>query len=134
MNYPEKKVVNVAVANRNKHDLTRTHITTQDFGRIKPIECRYMVPGDTFNYKVSSFTRLLPMYAPTFGRIDHIERAFFVPMRTIFPNFYDFIRDRPTQGTNSDFVSGPFRCSMETFLKALLVVNDTVEYVADNVE
>lgn len=131
MNYPEKKQVNVAVSNRNKHDLTRTHITTQDFGRIKPIECRYMIPGDNFNYKISSFTRLLPMYAPTFGRIDHIERAFFVPMRTIFPNFYDFIRDRPTQATNTNFIAGPFRCSMETFLKALLVVNDTVQLVAD---
>lgn len=118
MNYPEKKRVNVAVANRQQHDLTRTHITTQDFGRIKPLECRYMVPGDTFNYKVSSFTRLLPMYAPTFGRIDHIQRAFFVPMRTIFPNFYDFLRDRPTQMAGNTFAAGPYRCTMLTLVSA----------------
>ena len=119
-NFPTKKQVNVAVANRNQHDLTRTHITTQDFGRIKPIECRYMVPGDNFNYKVSSFTRLLPMYAPTFGKIDHIQRAFFVPIRTIFPHFYDFLRDRPTSDGDGGYNAYPYCTSMGDLFRALL--------------
>ena len=79
MNYPSKSKVNVAVANNNKFDLSKTVVTTHDFGRAKAIECRYMVPGDKFNIKLSSFTRLLPMVSPTFGKIDTVQRAFFVP-------------------------------------------------------
>lgn len=89
--FPSKRKVNVAVSKKNTFDLTKSVMTTNDFGRIKPIECRYMVPGDTFNVKLSTFTRALPMVSPTFGKIDIINRAYFVPCRSVQPYFNEFI-------------------------------------------
>lgn len=95
MNYPSKSNVNVAASNLNKFDLSKQVVTTSDFGRIKPIECRYMVPGDKFNIKLSSFTRLAPMVSPTLGKIDCIQRAYFVPIRSMSRDFYKELSNQP---------------------------------------
>lgn len=125
MNYPTKSKVNVAVANNNKFDLTKQVVTTHDFGRVKAIECRYMVPGDKFNIKLSSFTRLLPMVSPTFGKIDTIQRAFFVPIRSLIPKFYDWVSNQPTAVLDSDGQGGVWstdsvipRTYMKSFVNA----------------
>lgn len=127
MNYPNKSKVNVAVANNSKFDLSKTVVTTHDFGRAKAIECRYMVPGDKFNVKVSSFTRLLPMVSPTFGKIDTIQRAFFVPIRALLPQFYDWVSNQPVaspinldEWQTADIIPSTY---MKSFVLALLQPN-----------
>lgn len=122
MNYPKKSKVNVAVSKNHDFDLSRQVVTTHDFGRVKPIECRYMVPGDKFNYRVSSFTRLLPMVSPTFGKIDTIQRAYFVPIRSMFPKIYDWLSNQPIpayDGTWSTDTIIP-HCTMYDFVQAFL--------------
>ena len=122
MNYPSKSKVNVAVSNNHDFDLSRQVVTTHDFGRVKPIECRYMVPGDKFNYRVSSFTRLLPMVSPTFGKIDTIQRAYFVPIRSLFSSIYDWLSNQPIEVEDGQWSSDsivPY-CTMFDFVQAFV--------------
>ena len=127
MNYPSKSKVNVAAANNHKFDLSKTVVTTHDFGRAKAIECRYMVPGDKFNIKLSSFTRLLPMVSPTFGKIDTVQRAFFVPIRSLLPQFFDWVSNQPVASAQnlSEWETGDVIPStyMKSFVLALLQPN-----------
>lgn len=81
---------------KNRFDLTHQVITTNDFGIQKPIALKYCVPGDNHKIDVNGFTRLMPMPSPTFGRIDTIVRAYFVPLRTVFPTFLEFVSMNPS--------------------------------------
>ena len=95
--FPQKRHVNVAAAAKRKFDMSHAHITTTDFGRMKPIELRYMVPGDEFNYNINSQTRVLnTMPSPTFGKFDVVLRSFFVPIHNIWTPFYDYLKNQPT--------------------------------------
>lgn len=52
-----------------------------------------MVPGERLDVKMESFARLNPLPVPTFGRSSLRHRAFFVPFRTVFRGWNDFITD-----------------------------------------
>lgn len=92
----QKYNVKAAVGKNNIFDMSRQVVTTSDFGRIKPIYLRYCVPGDKITKcQVREFTRLMPMPSPTFGHIESITRAFFVPMRSIFSEFNEFLTQTP---------------------------------------
>lgn len=96
MNYPQSRKINVAVADRRKHDLSHYHVGTIDFGYMKPIECRYMVPGDEFKINILNETRVLnAMPSPTIGEFDVIYRQFFVPINSVWSPFFDFLKNQP---------------------------------------
>ncbi len=80
-----------ATAKKNKFDLSKRHICTSDFGVLKSIDCRLYIPGDDFSFKVSQFTRLMPMPVPTYGNIKSITRCFVVPINTVMTNFDEFL-------------------------------------------
>lgn len=100
---PTKANVNIASVKPNKFDLSCKHITTTDFGLLRPVFSRMMVPADRFEVEVNTFHRLDPMVAPNNSDMDVHTRAFFVPYRTIVNNFNEFIANTP--GLN---VSGTF--------------------------
>lgn len=88
---PTKAVVGIASNKPTKFDLSCKHITTTDFGLLRPIYSRMLVPGDKFNVKVSSFTRLDAMPSPSMAEIKVHTRGFFVPFRTVLKGFNEFI-------------------------------------------
>ena len=100
---PTKANVNIASVKPNKFDLSCKHITTTDFGLLRPVFSRMMVPADKFEVEVNTFHRLDPMVAPNNSDMDVHTRAFFVPYRTIVNNFNEFIANTP--GLN---ISGVF--------------------------
>lgn len=81
-----------AVHSKSHFNLSHKHICTNDFNRMKPIMCQYMVPGDSFKIDITNLTRLLPLPVPTMTEIHHTLRAFFVPCSFIMPTFNSFIR------------------------------------------
>lgn len=85
--------------NKTRHDLSHRHLTTSAFCEMLPTLVSEIVPNTTVNFKVSPFVRLLPMPSPAYTSIKVCNRQFFVPMRTIFPRWNDFITDSPTQST-----------------------------------
>lgn len=89
----DKVKVNTAVTKFNKFDLSCDHITTTDWMHLTPIYNKEMVPKEKLSVNVEAMTRLAPMAVPTFGRGNINMRAFFVPYRTVFPGWNDFIND-----------------------------------------
>lgn len=102
---PTKANVNIASVKPNKFDLSCKHITTTDFGLLRPIYSRMMVPADKFEVSVNSFHRLDPMVAPNNSDMNVHTRAFFVPFRTFVPNFNEFIANTPSVFSGSVFAS-----------------------------
>lgn len=95
--------VNTAIDSGSKFDLGFQHITTANFMQLNPVLCKEMVPGERVKGSMMTFSRLAPLAVPTFGRANIKERAFFVPMRTIFKGWNDFITD--TVHINSSLVT-----------------------------
>lgn len=110
MEFPKSMNVRVGAKDYSRHDMSKTHITTQDFGFIKPIECKICFPGDKIRVNVSQLTRLLTMPAPTYGKVDMVLRAFFVPVNTVWKGFNDFISNNkvPTSSSSLGAPTAPF--------------------------
>lgn len=88
-------------SNKNKFDLSCTNITTQDFYKAKPVYLKEIIPGEKITIKSNVFSRLSPLATPAFTNIKIVNRAFFVPMRTIFEGFNNYITRSPYTYANS---------------------------------
>lgn len=97
--------VKVAAPSKRKQNLDKKVVASHDFGTMLPIECKVMFPGDHFKVKVDQFTRLMPMPSPTFGKIDTITRAFFVPFRILFKDWKEFISNQQVAKAAGDHIS-----------------------------
>lgn len=75
--------VKSAVKSHSKMDLSRTHLTTMDFGQIVPLFCEEVVPGDKFSVSGEFFSRMAPLVKPTFGRFSFKTVSAFVPYHQI---------------------------------------------------
>lgn len=82
-------------ANKNKFDLSCQHITTNDFFKLRPVYIREMIPNESIDIDMETFTRLQTLNVPTFGRVQLKNRAMFVPMRTIMKDWNNFINNLP---------------------------------------
>lgn len=71
--------VKSAVKNHNKFDLSRTHLTTMDFGQIVPLFAEETVPGDKFSINAEYFSRMAPLVKPTYGKFSFKTVNAFVP-------------------------------------------------------
>ena len=91
--YLDKFSVPTAVDESSKLDLSCQHITTADWMQLNPIYAKEMVPNEKLAVNTQTFTRMAPMPVPTFGRANVHERAFFVPYRTVWKGWTDFITD-----------------------------------------
>lgn len=89
----DKIKVNTAMDQRTKFDLGCDHITTSNWMQFTPVYNKEMVPKEKIDVNVETFTRMLPLNYPTFGRANIHNSAFFVPYRTVFPGWNDFITD-----------------------------------------
>lgn len=118
-NYLDKVNVNTAITENTKLDLGHTHITTANFFQFNPILCKEMVPGEKCDVNLMTFTRLQPLAVPTFGRCNIKLRSFFVPFRTIFKGWNDFITDTPHIGSNGSW--GGLLTSVPTVSNSTLV-------------
>lgn len=93
--YLDKAQINTAITENTKLDLGHQHITTADFMQCNVAYIHEMVPGEKIDVNMESFARLNPLPVPTFGRASMRNRAYFVPFRTIFRGWNDFITDAP---------------------------------------
>lgn len=91
----DKFKIKTAMEKNTPLDLSCQHITTANFMQLSPIYIKEMVPGESIDINMSTFTRLAPMAVPTLGRALIHNRAFFVPMRTIFSRWDEFITRSP---------------------------------------
>lgn len=81
---------------RSNFDLSHEVKLSTEFGRLTPILCEDVVPGDTFKLKTEIFVRLAPMLAPIMHRVNVTTHFFYVPNRLIWDGWKDFITGGPT--------------------------------------
>lgn len=83
-------------------------VGTNDFYRSKVVYTKELMPGEDISIEMNTFTRLETLAKPTFMRADIVNRAFFVPYRTIFDRWNEFITDVPYQfGNGSRYANIP---------------------------
>lgn len=93
--YQDKVLVNGAITDNTKLDLSHVHITSANFQQLSPIYNKEMVPGETIKCGIETFSRMNQLTVPTYGRANIKNSAYFVPFRTIFRGWNDFITDAP---------------------------------------
>lgn len=109
--------VRSAVRGRNKFDLSRTHLTTMNFGEIVPLMCEETVPGDDIKVKANYFSRMAPLVKPTYGKFQFKTMTAFVPYHQIAEDFEGWIAGKTVyEGENVKFRS----FDMETLVAFLL--------------
>lgn len=91
----DKVKIKTAVTDRTKLDLSCDHISSADFMQFNVAYCKEVVPKEKLSVSMETFTRMEPLVVPTFGRANIKNRAFFVPFRTVFPAWNDFITSSP---------------------------------------
>lgn len=96
----------------NKFDLSHDKMLTAQMGKLYPILCQEMVPGDRFRVQSDMMCRTVPLVSPAFGSLKAYIHYFFVPNRLLWNGWEDFITggedgtDRlvPPYVTYSDFI------------------------------
>nr|WEW54490.1 MAG: major capsid protein [Microvirus Sku122] len=81
---------------RTKFDLTHTHKTTFNAGKLVPIECTEVLPGDTFDTKTNFIVRMSTPIVPVMDNAILYIYHFFVPKRIIWNNWKKYL------GANED--------------------------------
>lgn len=115
-----KSKVPVAVENKSKFDLSCQHLTTSGFMEFSPVLVRELTPKSSVDITHKSFCRTLPLDKPVLGSVRMHNRAFFVPFRTVFEPFSDFIVDSPHNvGGSLDIMSNVPVVSIESLCMLL---------------
>lgn len=76
---------------RSVFDLSHERKLSCDMGKLIPIMCEEVVPGDTFRTKTEMLIRIAPMLAPVMHRMNAFTHFFFVPSRLLQTNWEQFI-------------------------------------------
>ena len=76
---------------RNTFSLSRPVAFTPRLQKIYAPNVIEIIPGDGINERAEAYARSQPLVAPTFGKIDIYQEAFFVPDWQLSEHFDDFI-------------------------------------------
>lgn len=82
----------------NKFDLSYENLLSAGMGKLYPILCKEMLPGDRFRVKSDVLIRVMPMTSPVYGNLKAYIHYFFVPNRLVWSNWEEFI----TGGENGE--------------------------------
>ena len=81
---------------RSRFKMPFNHATSFNHGKLVPIDCFEILPGDEFHCNFSSIIRMSTPIAPIFGNIKARVHAFFVPMRLIWTHTKEFYGENKT--------------------------------------
>lgn len=97
----------------NKFDLSYENLLSAGMGKLYPILCKEMLPGDRFRVKSDVLIRAMPMTSPVYGNLKAYIHYFFVPNRLVWSNWEDFI----TGGPNGEDTHVPPYTTLGNFLQ-----------------
>lgn len=83
---------------RASFNIQRAYKTTFNAGDLIPVFCEEILPGDTFNVKMTAFARLATPIFPLMDNLHLDTFFFFVPNRLVWTNWQKFMgeQDDPT--------------------------------------
>jgi hypothetical protein len=78
--------------------------TTFDSGYLVPVFVDEVLPGDTFNLRMTAFSRLATPMRPFMDNLYLDSQFFFVPLRLIWDNFQKMMGEQVDPGDSTDFL------------------------------
>ena len=76
------------------HNLTHSVKLSADMGMMIPIALVEMLPADVIDHSTTCLIRTQPLVAPVMHEVDAKIHHWFVPTRTIWKDFPEFITGR----------------------------------------
>ena len=89
---------------RSRFRMQHTHKTTFDAGYLVPIYVEEVLPGDTFNVKMTAFGRLATPLFPIMDNLHLDTFFFFVPNRLVWDNWQKLQGERVQPNDSIDFL------------------------------
>lgn len=90
--------------NRNTFDLSFANSGTYKFGKLYPVFCKEVVPGDSFKIDTTFGLRFMPLVFPIQTRMNANIHYFYVRNRNLWKDWPDFI-GRTKQGLVPPYLS-----------------------------
>jgi len=88
----------------SKFDVQSAHKTTLDSGYLVPVYVNEVLPGDTFNFKMTAFARMATPIYPIMDNMILDSFFFFVPNRLIWNNWQKFMGEQNNPGDSTSYV------------------------------
>ena len=88
---------------RSQFAIQTAHKTTFDAGYLVPIFVDEILPGDTFNLKMTAFARLATPLFPVMDNMYLDTFFFFVPNRIVWDNWQKFMGEQTNPGDSIDY-------------------------------
>jgi len=89
---------------RASFNIQRAHKTTFDAGYLVPVLVEEILPGDTFNVKMTAFARLATPIFPVMDNLYMDSFFFFVPNRLVWTNWVKFMGQQDNPGDSISYV------------------------------
>lgn len=91
---------------RSRFNLSYTKKFSADMGKIYPVLCEEVVPGDTWKIGNNIVIRFQPLVAPILHNINVKVHYFFVPYRILWSKLHNDEMNLPLDGSWEDFIAG----------------------------
>ena len=88
---------------RSSFAIQTAHKTTFDSGYLVPVYVDEILPGDTFNLKMTAFARLATPLFPVMDNMYLDTFFFFVPNRIVWDNWQKFMGEQTNPGDSIDY-------------------------------
>jgi hypothetical protein len=89
---------------RSSFKAEKTHKTTFDSGWLVPVYVDEVLPGDTFNLKMTAFARMATPLYPSMDNLHLDSFFFFVPNRLLWDNWQKFMGEQEKPGDSTSYV------------------------------
>lgn len=89
---------------RSSFDRSFGHKTTFDAGQLIPVFIDEVLPGDTFNLRMTAFARINTLIKPLMDNVYLNSFFFFVPNRLIWQNWEKMNGQQDNPGDSTDFL------------------------------
>ena len=89
---------------RASFDREFTHKTTFDAGQLIPVYVDEVLPGDTFNLRMTAFARLSTPLFPVMDNMKLSSFFFFVPNRLVWTNWVKFMGEQANPGDSISYL------------------------------
>jgi hypothetical protein len=89
---------------RSSFNIQTAHKTTFDAGYLVPVYVDEVLPGDTFNLRMTAFARLATPLYPTMDNLVLDSFFFFVPNRLVWNNWQKFMGEQDNPGDSTSYV------------------------------
>lgn len=80
-----------AKVKRSMFDLSHEKKLSMKMGDLIPVLLQEVIPGDDFKINTESMVRFAPLISPVMHRVDAYIHYFYVPWRTVWSSWEDFI-------------------------------------------